>query len=76
MPRVAVPEALPSPFDHNDLLQVEQMLQHLGVSEALIKRCQRCKIPVSEHDADCQALCEFYQSILAEFAGPQAPIGG
>jgi hypothetical protein len=70
------PDTLPSPFSSDDIARAEEALRQLGLTKSLIERCVRCKIPVSEAQADCTALENFLQSILGEFRGPQAPIGG
>lgn len=74
MPRSSGLVELPNPLTHDDLARVEEAVRQLGVSKALIDRCKRCDIPVSEAEGDCEALCGFFAKILAEFKGPQSPI--
>lgn len=66
----------PSPLTVDDLARIEEALRQLAVAENLIQRCERCKIPVTEARADCDALKSFLAAVHAEFRGPQSPIGG
>jgi hypothetical protein len=75
MPRRAEQTApLPNPYSHDDLLRAEDAYQGLAQVQALIDRMKRCKIPCEESDSDCKTLCAFFENLLAEFKGPQAPI--
>lgn len=73
-PQTVNVQALPNPLNHDDLARAEEALRQLGVTKALIERCKRCNIPVSEAESDCNALCEFLTKVIAEFTGPQSPI--
>lgn len=68
-------ESLPSPFTSDDLARVEEALRQLATAKALIARCERCKVPVTEAKSDAEAVEAFLQAVLSEFRGPQSPIG-
>lgn len=68
-------DPLPCPYGEDDFRRMEEALRTLAVVKQLIARCERCKIPVSEAKADAEAQEAWFQSVLSEFRGPQAPIG-
>lgn len=68
-------EQPPNPYDDNDYRRWEEALRQLAVADHLIKRCEKCNIPTAASRADCDALCRFFNSLIAEFKGPQSPIG-
>lgn len=65
-----------NPLTPDALGRIEDAMHQLGPVCNLLQRCERCKIPVSAAREHCDSLTGFFQSILAEFKGPQAPIGG
>jgi hypothetical protein len=73
-PELDVPP--PSPYNEDDFRRWEEALRQLAVADHLIKRCERCNIPVSAARTDCDALCTFFQSLMKEFRGPNAPVPG
>lgn len=64
------------PFSADDFARCEEMLRQLGPVKDLIQKCEKCNIPVSAAKADCEALTAWFQSVLAEFAGPQGTVQG
>jgi len=69
-PPLSVPA--PSPYTDDHIREWEQQLQNLAVADAIIKKCERCKIPVDASRRDCDGLCEFFQRMIAEERGQQA----
>ena len=65
---------VPAMFSQDQLRAAENALRQLPVANALIERCERCKIPVAEARADCDGLCQFFQNILAEARGQQTGV--
>lgn len=77
MPRAVAPkEDAPCPYCEDDFRRMEEALRQLHQVSLLIDRCERCNIPVAEARADMEAQRKWYQDTLAEFRGPQSPIGG
>lgn len=64
----------PNPFPDGTLAAVEEALRRLSYGNELLKRCERCNIPVSEMRKDCDGMCAFFNSVLDEIKGQQAPI--
>jgi hypothetical protein len=64
----------PKIFTQQDFAEWEDALQKLAVVNHILQRCERCKLPVEAARADCDGLCSFYNSLMAEFKGPQSPI--
>lgn len=67
-------DGLPNPFSKDDMDRIEEALRQLAPVKDLIARCERCKIPVTGVKSDCEDLCSFFQSLIAEFRGPQGGI--
>lgn len=69
-------EAGVCPFTSHDFSVMEDQLRQLMIAHKTCERCARCNIPVDAARADIEALMNYYQGILHEFRGPQAPIPG
>lgn len=52
----------------------EEALRQLAVADAILKKCERCKIPVNELRADCDGMCQFFTHWLEEYRGQQASL--
>lgn len=75
MPNYPALETLPPPtYGPDDVRAAEDALRQLAVVDELLKRCDRCKIPVSELRKDCDGLCEFFENFLSEHKGQGAPL--
>jgi hypothetical protein len=64
---------VPQVFTDQHIREWEQQLQNLAVANAIIQKCERCGIPVQTSRQDCDALCSFFQAMLAEERGQQTP---
>lgn len=64
------------PFTSHDFSVMEDQVRQLMIALKTCDRCARCNIPVDAARADIEALIQFFQGVLAEFRGPQAPIPG
>lgn len=64
----------PNPFDDTHIRAAEDAVRQLAYVDALIKRCEKCKIPASELRKDCDGLCDFFTNFLAEQKGQSAPL--
>lgn len=67
---------MPRVYNDDDVRRWEEALRQLAVADAIIRQCDRCNIPASAARTDCDGLCRFFNALLAEHRGPQAPIGG
>lgn len=69
-PPLDMPE--PSIYTSEHVKEWEEQLRNLAVANAVIQKCERCKIPVQTSRTECDALCEFYQTMIAEVTGQQS----
>lgn len=67
-------QAVPNPFNQDHVRAAEEALRQLSVANALIERCEKCRIPVSEARADCDGLCKFLQGFLDMARSTQSDI--
>lgn len=70
----ALENPVPPIYNHDDIAAAEDALRQLAVVDALLKQCERCKIPTSELRKDCDGLCEFFQTFLLDQKGQGAPL--
>lgn len=56
----------PRIYTDEDVNNWYQQLQNLAVANAVIAKCERCNIPVDPSRRECDALCTFYQGLIAE----------
>lgn len=64
---------LPQVYSSEHVKAWEEQLRNLAVADAVIKKCERCNIPVQASRTECDALCDFFQAMIAEETGQQTP---
>lgn len=64
----------PMVLTHEDRANIESAMQQLAISDAMIQRMERCKLPCNAQRADCDAVCSFFQAILGEYFGHNSPM--
>lgn len=62
----------PQIYTQEDVANWYQQLQNLAVANAIIKKCERCNVPVDPSRKECDALCVFYQNLIREEQQQQA----
>lgn len=62
----ALNSPVPQLYTQDDVSTWYQQLQNLAVVDAVIKKCERCAIPVDPSRRECDALCTFFQGLIAE----------
>lgn len=62
----------PQIFSREHIKEWEEQLRNLSVANAVINKCERCRIPVQTSRTECDSLCEFFQGLIAEETGQQA----
>ncbi len=65
-------QPVPQIFTNEHVKAWEEQLRNLAVADAVIKKCERCNIPVQTSRTECDALCDFYQGMIAEETGQQS----
>lgn len=65
-------QPMPQIYSHEHVKEWEEQLRNLAVADAVIKKCERCKIPVQTSRTECDSLCEFFQAMIEEERGQQA----
>lgn len=65
-------QPVPQLYTSDHVKEWEEQLRNLAVADAVIKKCERCNIPVQTSRTECDALCDFFQGMLAEERGQQA----
>ena len=63
---------LPKIFTSDHFQSWDQAMQQLAIANAVITKCERCKMPVEGHRQECDSLCSFFEGLNAEWRGPQA----
>lgn len=61
-------------FTEEHTRMAEDALRQLVLVNAILQKCEKCKIPTGEIRKDCDGLCDFFTNFLAEQRGDQAPI--
>lgn len=67
-------DAPPQVWTPDHVAAAENALRQLAVVDFVLRKCERCKIPHGELRADCDGLCNFFNTFLEEQRGQQAPI--
>lgn len=62
----------PQIWTDQHLAAAEQSLRDLAVVDHILQRCERCKIAVGQMRADCDALCSFFQTWIADYKHTQS----
>lgn len=63
---------IPPIYTQDHVRDWEQALQQLAITNEVIKKCERCRIPVEASRQECDSLCEFFRHMIAEERGQQA----
>lgn len=64
----------PAVFDDTHAAAAEDALRQLALTDAIVRKCERCKITVGELRKDCDGLCDFFTNFLAEYRGQAATL--
>ena len=64
----------PQIWSQEQVALAEQHLRTLAIVDYILKKCERCGIEVGQTRADCDGLCTFFQNIIKEEKGKDAPL--
>lgn len=67
-----MPGPPPQIFTHEHVAGWERELQNLAVADWILQKAERAGVPVEATRRDCDALCQFFQRMIAEETGQQA----
>lgn len=70
----------PRIYTADDFANWDEALRQLAVWDHVLQKCERCKMPVEALRQECDAACDFFNGLSAEWRGAQAdyppPTGG
>lgn len=64
----------PQVWTADHVRMAEDGLRQVAVTDAILKKCERCKVHVGETRAECDSLCDFFQTFLSEHKGQQSDL--
>lgn len=59
----------PAIWNESHVANWEEALRQLSIVDAILKKCERCKIPVGELRQECDSCCEFLTNLLNDYKG-------
>lgn len=63
---------LPRIFSSDHFSSWDAAMQQLAIANGILEKCEKCKMPVEGQRAECDALCEYFSGLNAEWRGPQS----
>lgn len=65
-------DPLPMIYTPDHYKDWDAAMRQLAIANAVISKCEKVQMPVSEERLTCDALCSHFNRLNAEFRGPQA----
>lgn len=65
-------QAAPQIWTDDDMARWQEAIRLLAVENAILEKCERCKIPVAALREECDAACNMLQALINEYNGQNA----